>query len=61
MDGEGEGEIYEVWDCGACVAVCSGAFYAVLVDHCDGGGALGGGSGEGEEGYGGSDGSASVC
>jgi len=52
MDREGKVEIYEVWDCGACVAVCYGAFYAVFVDYCDGGSALGSGSGEGEEGRG---------
>ena len=52
MDGEGGVEIYDVWDCGSWVAVCSRAVYAALDDYCDGGGAVGCGSGEGEEGGG---------
>ena len=53
MDGEGQVEVYEVRDCGACVAVCPCVVDVVFVDYCYGGGALGGGSGEGEEGSGG--------
>ena len=62
MDGEGQVEVYEVWDCGACVAVCPCVVDAVFVDDCYGRDALGGGSGEGEEGPGGrGDGLAFVC
>ena len=62
MDGEIEVEVYKVWGCCSCFAVCSRAFYAVFVDYCNGGGAVGSGSGKGEEGGGEeSDGSALVC
>ena len=36
MDREGRVEVYDVWDCGSWVAVCSHAVYAAFDDYCDG-------------------------
>ena len=51
MRGRGDGvELYDVRDCDTCVAACSRAVKAVFVDYCDGGGAVGSGSGRKEGG-----------